>query len=158
MTKSDVTLLFGDMNVYWPGKVAFEDATRAVELWHDLFKGVSRVTMQTALKRLVHKGSAFPPSAAQVMSEVANLYRDHYPEAEYVLTMIRRSAMIFGRSREDEAMQSLTNDIGQVVTKVGWSKICSNGAEEEIKKCWESLVIEWVNGEVEANGESNPSD
>lgn len=94
-------------------------------VWYDFFKDTDFEVFRQAVKRIIPK-SKYMPSIAELRGEIASitnpvLQLDVDKEWEKVLTVIRRYGTYITREQFDDAFNSTTKGIIEVI---GWRKLC----------------------------------
>lgn len=102
-----------------------EMTEEAVSVWYDFFKDTDFEIFRQAVKRIIPKNK-YMPSIAELRSEIASitnpvLQLDVDTEWEKVLTVIRRYGTYITREQYDNAFNSTTKGIIEVI---GWRKLC----------------------------------
>ena len=159
MTIKETAKLFEDMSSLWPGKVRFNDESRAALLWQGYFANVPADTVKQALKAYLMNGSPFAPSAAELMAGVIEIVRASYLSDEQAYQKIHYAVCAYGRNGMEQAREELTAPLFSVVDAVGgWKAVCEGVKPSDIKAAWHTHVTAEIKRMVEGTHETGFSD
>ncbi len=159
MTIKETAKLFEDMSSLWPGKVRFNDESRAALLWQGYFANVPAGTVKQALKAYLMNGSPFAPSAAELMAGVIEIVRASYLSDEQAYQKIHYAVCAYGRNEIAQAKEHLGEPLYSVVDAVGgWKAVCEGVKPSDIKAAWHTHVTAEIKRMVEGTHETDFSD
>jgi hypothetical protein len=120
MKPAEIAELLTLIAAAWP---RFEPDDAKVILWSELFADVDFEVAKVALKKLMLLNT-FPPSVAELRQAVMDVKMPDKLSAPEAWGLTLKAIHIYGYYREAEALESLPEQVAEVVRWMGWQSIC----------------------------------
>lgn len=128
MNRKEIVLLLGEINARWP---KFEPDIIKENAWLEALVDLPYQVTLAAVKTLAIS-LVYPPSIAQVRQEALELIN---PSAQALTPgkaweLVRKAIRTYGNYRGQEGMESLPEEVRNIVKIFGWQDLCTAEADQ----------------------------
>ena len=110
-------------------KVGFTE--EEIEVWYKMLKDYTEEDFNNAIKELI-KTEKYLPTIAHITEQIAKTHFKAYPRAEDEWQRVINAVHSFGSYREEEALNSMDENIANIVKLIGYYRICTSTQEEQV--------------------------
>ena len=102
-----------------------------VQIWYQMLCEYSVEEFSTAIQDLI-KTEKYLPSIAHITEQIAKAHLKDHPDANEEWAKVINAVHVYGSYREEEALKSLNPYTAKIVKLIGYYKICTSTAEEQV--------------------------
>lgn len=124
-------MILGILKVAFPrfySNITMQDAKATVALWTMMFHEDKKEDVELALQKLIATNT-FPPTIAEVRQALNNTQQEESLDGGEAWGEVMKRIHTFGRYKEKEALEELTELTRKTVNCIGWSNLCDSENE-----------------------------
>jgi len=125
MTVQETTKIVNALKVAYPryAEQIQENKQGMISLFAFMFKDVPYEVVSCALQKFILE-SPYPPTVHDLYKEVMAFTKPDIPDEDEAWYEVARAIRLYGYYRHEEAFDSMSEVVRDVVKTIGWSEIC----------------------------------
>lgn len=125
MTVQETTKIVNALKVAYPryAEQIQENKQGMISLFAFMFKDVPYKVVNCALQKFILE-SPYPPTVHDFYKEIVSVTKFNVPDEDEAWHEVARAIRLYGYYRPEEAFDSMSEIVCDVVKVIGWSEIC----------------------------------
>lgn len=128
MTREEVIVIMGTLQVAYPrfyANISKQQVEMAVNLWTTMLADVTAEQATLAVNKVIAT-SEWPPTIADIRKAVYETQQGKIKEAGEAWGEVTKAIRAYGYMREQEALESMSEETRTAVVYMGWKTICNS--------------------------------
>ncbi|WP_434577152.1 replicative helicase loader/inhibitor [Thermoanaerobacterium thermosaccharolyticum] len=125
MTVQETTKIVNALKIAYPryAEQIQENKQGMISLFAFMFKDVPYKVVNCALQKFILE-SPYPPTVHDLYKEIVSVTKFNVPDEDEAWHEVARAIRLYGYYRPEEAFDSMSEVVRDVVKAIGWSEIC----------------------------------
>lgn len=125
MTVQETTKIVNALKVAYPryAEQIQENKQGMISLFTAMFKDMSYEVVNCALQKFILE-SPYPPTVHDLYKEIVSVTKFNVPDEDEAWHEVARAIRLYGYYRPEEAFDSMSEVVRDVVKAIGWLEIC----------------------------------